>query len=385
VRVIRLSLRDFRSYESAELRPGPSLTVVAGRNGAGKTNLLEALYFACTGRSCRTANEREVVRFGSGLTRLELESEDDQGRHEVTVGFQPGAPKRLLADGAPVEKLTDSAARPLVAVFLPDRLDLVLGSPALRRAHLDQVVAALWPARAITRRDYSAALAQRNALIAAVRAGRAGRGSLPAWDAALAGHGVQLMRDREEAVVRLRDRFATHAGALGLEGDVELSYRPRSRARTANALAAELAQRTEGDLERGFTGHGPHRDELSLRRDERELRSYGSRGQVRLGLLALLLAEREELAAERGTTPLLLLDDVMSELDAPRRARLVALLRAGGQAVVTATELGHVPGADEPGVERVAVAEGRVLQATSGDRPSQGAGRMEARGTPLAG
>ncbi len=145
MRVTRLSLKDFRSYESAELRPGPSLTVIAGRNGAGKTNLLEALYFASTGRSCRTGNEREVVRFGRTVTRLELETEDAQGRHEITVGFQPGEPKRLRADGAPVERLTDSVARPLVAVFLPDRLELVLGAPALRRAHLDQVVAALWP------------------------------------------------------------------------------------------------------------------------------------------------------------------------------------------------------------------------------------------------
>jgi DNA replication and repair protein RecF len=367
MRVLRLSLRDFRSYEAAELRPGASLTVVAGRNGAGKTNLLEALYFACTGRSCRTANEREVVRFGAALTRLELETEDEQGRHEVTVGFQPGEPKRLRADGAPVERLTDSAARPLVAVFLPDRLDLVLGAPSLRRAHLDQVVAALWPTRASTRRDYTSALGQRNALIAAIRAGRAGRGSLPAWDAALARHGVALMRDRAEVVARLRDRFAAHAAALGLEGPAELAYRPRSRAESADELAAELAARTDGDLDRGFTGHGPHRDDLALRRDGRELRAYGSRGQVRLGLLALLLAEREELAAERGAPPLLLLDDVMSELDATRRARLVEVLRAGGQSVVTATELGHVPGADEPGVERVAIAEGRVLQA-AGER-----------------
>jgi DNA replication and repair protein RecF len=397
VRVTRLTLRDFRSYEAAELRPGPSLTVIAGRNGAGKTNLLEALYFACTGRSCRTANEREVVRFGASLTRLELESEDDQGRHEVGVGFQPGEPKRLRADGAPVERLTDSAARPLVAVFLPDRLELVLGAPALRRAHLDQVVAALWPSRAGTRRDYSSALAQRNALIAAVRAGRAGRGSLPAWDAALARHGVQLIRDRGEVVERLRHRFANHAGALGLEGEVELAYRPRSRAESAEALAGELAERTEGDLERGFTGHGPHRDDLAMRRDGRELRSYGSRGQVRLGLLALLLAEREELAAERDAPPLLLLDDVMSELDASRRSRLVEVLRAGGQSVVTATELSHVPGADEPGVERVAIAEGRVLQAADeraegpvtvamdGDRRYPGADRTKARGPQVAG
>ena len=394
MKVLRLSLRDFRSYEAAELRPGASLTIVAGPNGAGKTNLLEALYFACTGRSCRTANEREVVRFGATLTRLELDTEDEQGRHQVSVGFQPGEPKRLRADGAPVDRLAESSARPLVAVFLPDRLELVLGAPALRRAHVDQVVAALWPGRAGTRREYSAALAQRNALITSVRAGRAGRDSLPAWDAALARHGVQLMSDRAEVVDRLRDRFAAHAGALGLEGEAELAYRPRSRAQSAEALAAELAERTDSDLERGFTGHGPHRDELALRREGRELRAYGSRGQVRLGLLALLLAERDELAAERGASPLLLLDDVMSELDAPRRTRLVDVLRAGGQTIVTATELGHVPGADEPGVVRVAIAEGRVLQAadegaegpvtvaTDGGRLDRGA---EARGTTLAG
>jgi DNA replication and repair protein RecF len=383
VKVTRLTLRDFRSYEAAELRPGPGLTVITGRNGAGKTNLLEALYFACTGRSCRTGNEREVVRFGTGLTRLELEARDASGEHAISVGFQPGEPKHLRVDGAPVDRLTDSDARPLVAVFLPDRLELVLGAPALRRAHVDQVVAALWPARAGTRREYSSALQQRNALIAAVRAGRAGRGSLPAWDATLARHGISLMRDRAEVVERLRERFAAHAAALGLEGRPELAYRPRSKAGTAEELAAELAERTDGDLDRGFTGHGPHRDDLSLQRDGRELRSYGSRGQVRLGLLALLLAEREELTSERGAAPLLLLDDVMSELDAARRGKLVDVLRAGGQSVVTATELAHVPCAEEPGVTRVAIAEGRVLQEAEraeGDGEHQRAGGMQARG-----
>ena len=152
---------------AAELRLGPGLTVVAGRNGAGKTNLLEALYFACTGRSCRTANEREVVRFGAALTRLVLEAEDERGAPR-DHGRLPARARRSACgvDGAPVERLTDAAARPLVSVFLPDRLELVLGAPALRRAHLDQVVAALWPARAGTRRAYAAALGQRNALIA---------------------------------------------------------------------------------------------------------------------------------------------------------------------------------------------------------------------------
>ena len=356
-----LSLRDFRTYTAADVRLGPGLTVISGRNGAGKTNLLEALYFACTARSCRTSNEREVVRFGAELMRLEMTCEDALGRHEVSVGFKPGEAKRLKADGAPVETLMPTTARPLVSVFLPDRLELVLGAPALRRAHLDQVVAALWPSRAQTRRSYSAALAQRNALLASIRAGRASRASLPAWDAELARHGVALMADRAETVDRLRPRYAHHAQGLGLEGEVELKYRPRSDAGSVEELAGELAERVDSDLDRGFTGHGPHRDELAFRRERRELRAYGSRGQQRLGLLALLLAEREELAEAHGAAPLLLLDDVMSELDVTRRGRLVELLRKDGQSVITTTELAHVPGGEEADVTRIAISPGTVL------------------------
>jgi DNA replication and repair protein RecF len=170
------------------------------------------------------------------------------------------------------------------------------------------------------------------------------------------------MQDRETTVDRLRPRYAQHADGLGLEGKVELKYRPRSQAQTAEELAAELAERVDSDLDRGFTGHGPHRDDLAFKREGRELRSYGSRGQQRLGLLALLLAEREELASAHGAAPLLLLDDVMSELDATRRGRLVELLRRDGQAVITTTELAHVPGGEEADVARIAITPGNVLQ-----------------------
>jgi len=353
-------MRDFRSYAAADVTVGPGLTVVTGANGAGKTNLLEAVYFACTGRSCRTANERECIRFGAELMRLELTCESAGQEHRLSVGFKPGEPKRLRVDGTAVERLTAVATRPLVSVFLPDRLELVTGAPALRRAHLDQVVSALWPARVGTRRAYSAALVQRNALIAAIRAGKAGTSSLPAWDAELARHAIALMRDRAAAVDELRPRFAEHAAGLGLSGAPDVSYRPRSSATSAEQLAAELAERLESDLERGFTGHGPHRDELVLRRDGRVLRAYGSRGQQRLGLLALLLAEREALEAAHGAPPLMLLDDVMSELDAGRRAQLVDLLRAGGQSLVTTTDLAHVPGAAGPGVVRLAIGDGAI-------------------------
>src|SRR3954470_22748246 len=214
--VTRLRLRDFRCYASAELALGPGLTVIHGRNGAGKTNLLEALYFGLTARSCRTANEREVVRFGESAARVEVVIAAEDGPHELAVGFQPGEAKRLTADGAPVERFADAAARPLVSVFLPDRLELVKGAPALRRAHLDQVIAAAWPTRAGTRRAYTQALAQRNALIGRIRAGRAARDSLPAGDAELARHGIVLRDDRAAAVDLIRDRFAVIVTELGL-------------------------------------------------------------------------------------------------------------------------------------------------------------------------
>lgn len=360
--VRRLRVRDFRSYAEIDVRLGSGVTVAHGCNGAGKTNLLEALYFGCTARSCRTTNEREAVRFGAQASRIEVSTTDGAGYdHELFVGFQPGQDKRIRVDGAPVERLLDAPGRPLVSVFLPERLELVKGPPALRRSHLDALVTGLWPARAQTRRQYSAALGQRNALLGRLHAG-ASRAAMGAWDLELARHGIALRDDRARAVAVVADRFVDVATELGLEGRTELRYRPRTAAKTPEAFAAELAERLDSDVERGFTQHGPHRDDLALLRDGRELRVYGSQGEQRLGLLALLLAEREALAEERGAPPLLLLDDVMSELDADRRELLVARVAAVGQCLITTTDLGHVPGAYGPDVIRVAVAGGEAHQ-----------------------
>jgi len=363
MRVVSVALRDFRGYEVAAAELGDGLTVLLGANGAGKTNLLEALYFGCTGRSCRTTNDRELVRFGASTARVAVVAEGDDGRHELAVGFTPGEPKRMSVDGASVERLLESPHRPLVSVFLPDRLDLVKGAPALRRAHLDQFVAALWPTRAANRRAYAEALAQRNALLARIREGRGSRSSVEAWDRQLALYAIQLMADRRQAVEQVVGPFAELAGRLGLDGDPALAYRPRSRAVEAEGFVAELADRFETDLERGFSGHGPHRDELLVSREGRELRVYGSQGQQRLGLLALLLAERAAIAGLRPTVPLLLLDDVLSELDAARRAALVDFLRdSGGQALITTTDLDQLPDADQSGIARLVAVDGRLHQ-----------------------
>jgi DNA replication and repair protein RecF len=362
MRVTRLRLTDFRSYTAADVRLGPGLNIVHGPNAVGKTNLLEALYFGCTGRSCRTSNERELVRFGASATHVAVDTLASDGPHSLSVGLAPGQPKRMLGDGAALEGLADHPGRPLVGVFLPERLELVKGPPGLRRSHMDSLVAAMWPARATIRRSYSQALAQRNALLLRIRAGRASATSLPAWDLELAQHGVALSRARAEAAERLREPFAERAGQLGLAGATTLAYRPRSRAGSPEELAEELEARRTGDLERGFTTHGPHRDELALTREGRELRAFGSQGEHRLALLALLLAERDALAQARTVPPLLLLDDVMSELDPGRRERLAGELSGAGQCLLTTTDLGHVPGASGRDVTRLAVRDGAVLQ-----------------------
>jgi DNA replication and repair protein RecF len=362
VRVVSVQMRDFRTYVRAEARLGAGLTVVHGPNGAGKSNLLEALYFGCTGRSPRTGNERELVRFGAQAARVVVQLADDDGAHELSVGFEPGQPKRMTSDGAPVERLLDVDSRPLVSVFEPDRLELVKGPPTVRRAHLDQVVAAIWPLRARTRREYSRILAQRNALLGRIRSGRASHATLSAWDRELATEAIALSAHRAEAVELLAVPFAERAAQLGLSGAAKMEYRPRSRAQDEDEFIAELQSRLPGDLERGFSGHGPHRDELAILRDERELRLYGSQGEQRLALLSLLLAEREVLARERNRTPLMLLDDVMSELDSERRELLAAELGAGGQSVIATTDLAHVPGASGQGVARLRVSGGTILQ-----------------------
>jgi DNA replication and repair protein RecF len=366
-RITSVQLRDFRTYARAEAHLGQGLTVVHGPNGAGKSNLLEALYFGCTARSPRTHNERELVRFGAQAARVVVKIADGSQEHELSVGFGALADgsrstKRMTADGAPVERLLDVPARPLMSVFMPDRLELLKGPPTLRRAHLDQFVAAIWPARAQVRREYSQVLAQRNALLSRIRHGRGSRAALSTWDRELATKGLALRGLRSEAVALLAPPFTERASQLGCSGGLTLEYRPRSDANDVEEFVSELQERLPGDLERGFSGHGPHRDELAILREDRELRVYGSQGEQRLALLALLLGERSVLEAERRLTPVMLLDDVMSELDSERRELLAHELALSGQSVIATTDLGHVPGAGDAAVTRLRVSPGAILQ-----------------------
>jgi DNA replication and repair protein RecF len=363
MRVESLTTLGFRNLAPATLELGDGVTLLHGPNGAGKTNLLEALYMALTGRSCRTRAERETIAFGEPLARAEAVVEDSGERREFLAAVDRAEGRRHLVNGSPAQ--ADAATlRPALAVFMPDRLALVKGPPAARRSHLDTFIAAQRPARAEARRRYARALAQRNALLARIRSGGAVADSLDAWDAELAAAGMELIATRAEAVATLAPPFAKAAEELGL-GGAELEYRPRSRAEDAEVLRAELAERRESDLARGFSGHGPHLDELAIRAGGRLARRYASQGQQRMALLALLFAEREVLVEQDRTAPLLLLDDVTSELDPSRRELLCARLQdTPGQALITATEAEHLP-AGCPRVE-LAVRDGAIIHDVAG-------------------
>lgn len=331
--------RNFRSYELLDVELGPSVTVVTGDNGAGKTNLLEAIYTGCVGRSCRTRIDAQTIRFGEPVTRVEVSGEDDDEPHTIATAIDRREGKTFFADGAKVESLETFEWRPLSTVFMPDRLELVKGAPGTRRAHIDQFIAAIWPARRAHRQSYAAALAQRNALIA-----RGGGDQLDTWDHELARHGRQLIDDRAQAVAAIADAFTSIGDELGLAGGPSLRYRTVKDAEDETAFVERLRENREADAARGYTTFGPHRDELVLKHEGHEVRTYGSQGQQRISLLALLLSECEAITRMTSRRPMILLDDVMSELDATRRGLLVDRVKTLGQVVITTTEAEHVPG-----------------------------------------
>jgi DNA replication and repair protein RecF len=308
---------------------------VTGPNGVGKTNLLEAIHVGSQGFSPRTRAEPRLVRFGEQAARVRLSGEEARTPFETEVDLAPAVAKRIKLNGALLSGGDELRHRLSALVFTPDRLAVVKGGPLVRRAYLDRMLGRLFPARAKLPSDYARALAQRNAALRRVRARESSFEVVGPWTEQVASLGDELDRARAELATALAPPFAAHTEALGLPA-AEISY-------PAKGLAVEeLEARFDRDVERGTTGAGPHLRDAAITADGRDLRAFGSQGEQRTAVLSLVLAEAEQLAERRGEPPLLLLDDVFSELDSARAAALVARLPEGGQTVVTATERASV-------------------------------------------
>jgi DNA replication and repair protein RecF len=336
VRVVAARGTAFRCYARVDVAFAGGLVGVVGPNGAGKTSLIEMIHFGCAGYSPRTTTESQVIRFGSDVTRVEVDVHLRGGAVTSEVGFRPGEPKRVAVAGAPERSVAGLLARFPVLVFTPDRLRLVQGAPALRRAWLDRAVVRLWPALGAVPAAYGRALVQRNHLLRRVRAGAASPDGLDAWDGVLAAAGTELLAARERLCSRLAPRLVARLIELG--GDPGADPLRLAANTDAADLLATLGSSRRRDIDRGSTGRGPHLDDVELSEAGSDVRRYGSQGEQRRMLLGLILAEADLLAEERDELPLLLLDDVTGEFDAKRRELLLDAVGRFDQAILTSTD-----------------------------------------------
>jgi DNA replication and repair protein RecF len=336
----RLELTDFRSYAELDARFAAGGNLLVGPNGAGKTNVLEAIYFLAVARSPRTAREADLVRRGADGFRIAAQL---AGEHRLAVSYHLRGGRTWTLDGKPLAR---AFGRVTVVFFSPDDLWLVKGGPSGRRALLDRVLLQVRPLHAEQLAAYEDALAQRNALLREVKARRAGRAMLEVWEQQLVEYGVAVAQRRSAIAAELGSRARALHASLAPGEDLSCAYvsgiteqeAAPAAAGLREAFAAALAEARPREIERGFTLIGPHRDDWRILVNGLPLRGFGSQGQQRTAVLALKLAERAALEAETGRPPVLLLDDVLSELDGRRREAVRALTEGAGQAFLTSTE-----------------------------------------------
>jgi DNA replication and repair protein RecF len=372
-----LSLTNFRNYARLELSLPDRLTVFQGANAQGKTNLLEAIHLLATGRSPRAGAERELINWlalestppyarltgeiGEGKEAQRLELVLELARNGGAGG--PVVRKQVRINGVPKRAL-DLVGRLRVVLFLPEDVSLVAGAPSERRRYLDIALCQIAPSYCRALGEYQKVLAQRNTLLRRLRDEGGDSGQLAFWDGQMAEHGSVLLHRRAQAVndldriaaerqrdltggaERLRlaylpspDPARTSAGRPPVEAG-SVAYDGMAREQIARWLSSLLPGTRARDIAAGSSLIGPHRDDVAFAVDGHDLRAFGSRGQQRTAALALKLAEVRMMREETGDTPLLLLDDVMSELDATRRQAMLAALAEVDQALVTTTDWG---------------------------------------------
>lgn len=354
MQITELTLRSYRSYETLHLAFDPGVQIFLGANAQGKTNIIEALYYAAFGRSHRTSSDAELIRVGADGAHIGLSFRRHDVPGELSFTFARGARRRITYAGESLRQRDLVGILPMV-LFSPEDLFLVKGAPSLRRRYLDAELSQASPAYYGELLRYTRILKQRNAVLKDIRERLAAPDDLPPWDAQLAKSAAYIVTRRIAAVAQLGALSARVQAVLAAGEELALAYE------IAGAGAEDFAEddMTEAlhvwynkmlcegrarDIARAATGVGPHLDDLVLRVGGMSLRSYGSQGQQRTGALALKLAELFYLQENIGEAPILLLDDVMSELDADRRRALLDFIRHEHiQTFITATDAAYFP------------------------------------------
>jgi len=355
IRLDRISIRDFRNIERVDLALPPNGAVIVGDNGHGKTNLLEAIYYLQIMRSIRDARDHDLTRFDAAGFHVSAHAYTPR-EHEISVGFDRNAKrKKVSIDGAEVRRLSDALGALPSVMFSPRDLELVSGPPAERRRYLDLVLALTDRKYLTALQHYRANLARRNAALRnATRRGSAeNEQQIAVWEPALAEHGSVLIEARAKWVRDSAADFSDLVQRIGEKGNAQIRYVSPfadSEARH-DVLLAAFEEKRALDLRRGITHVGPHRDDVELTLDGRDLRLFGSAGQQRSAAIALKLLEAATLREHAGAEPLLLLDDPFAELDIRRAARILLMLeeRGLGQTILVVPREADIP----PGLMRL--------------------------------
>ena len=335
----RLSLRAFRNYEALDLGLDPGLTLVVGPNGHGKTNLIEAVYVLCLGRSFREHRDSRLIRFGDPAARLAGTARWTGRDHTIQLLWERGGTKQAEVDGARLDRLSELLGQLPVVSLTPEDGEIAQGGPSARRRFMDILLSQTERTYLEALKRYRRALSQRNASLREGRADLAG-----VYEPELAASGAVVQGQRDELARFLARRASETYGEVSGQGEVlSIVYRPNPAGEAEGyeeTLARELEATRERDVDRGYTGSGPHRDDLHLEVSGRALKTYGSHGQARTALAALKLAEVSYYAESYDRQPVLVMDEVAAVLDRSRADNLIRLLSEGSsQVFVTSPRL----------------------------------------------
>lgn len=356
--ITELKLHNFRNYERASLTLGGGITVFWGDNAQGKTNLLEAVYLCCVGRSHRTARDGELIRQGADGARVSLIAERRDGAHDVDIQLAPGAKKRLRVSGQTLARSGELMGHVSSVLFSPEDLRIVKDGPSERRRFIDMELSQIKPSYYYALQRYGRALKQRAHVLRKGELSGAMKETLDEWDELLAESGADIIVNRRAFITRLSAIAAEVHGEIAADGTAfRIEYRTiasgdADKPALKDALRKKLYAARNEDLRRGFTSIGPHRDELSLTLGGQDLKTFGSQGQHRTAALAMKLSELTVMREEMGEWPALLLDDVMSELD-PNRRRQLLKAQSEVQTIVTCTDLSDLSGAPVSAIYRI--------------------------------
>ena len=343
MRIEEISLKNFRNYADTVFTPDPGVNLFYGKNGSGKTNILEAIHYTALGRSHRTTGDGNVVRNGEKLAGSQVRIQNRLGSREVSIRFHPSEQqkKEIFIDRKKIQKFSDLMGCLCCVIFSPEDLDLIREGPSLRRRYLDMMISQVNRKYFVALQQYRTGLEQRNTMLRNIRAGMAKNDPLlSVFEEAMAQSAGTIIRERKKMIGILSARASeTYLRISGTEEKFTVSYRSsmREEEEIEEALCRQYRENREDDIRTGFTSAGPHRDDLILILDDHPMKMYASQGQIRTGALSMKLCQMGILRDLSGEEPVLLLDDVMSELDRSRRASLIREIR-DYQTFITCTD-----------------------------------------------